>query len=93
MKTETDDLLKQALAAYFMQQAGNDIEPSPPVFLAPERYVPVSTYARISGRTQNSIRMKIRDGKWIEGREFVYDPDGAVMIDREGVQRWILRGS
>lgn len=49
-------------------------------------------YAAISGRSENSIRMKIRDGKWIASREFFKDPDGTVLIDREAVQRWILRG-
>jgi hypothetical protein len=65
--------------------------PPPPVYLAPDRYVTVGVYAAISGRTQNAIRMKIRDGKWIEKREFIRDPDGTVLIDREGVQRWALR--
>lgn len=67
--------------------------PAPPVYLAPDRYVTVGVYATISGRTPNSIRMKIRDGKWIEKREFIRDPDGTVLIDREGVQRWALRES
>jgi hypothetical protein len=66
-------------------------ETPPPVYLAPDRYVTVGVYATISGRTQNSIRMKIRDGKWLEKREFIRDPDGTVPIDREGVQRWALR--
>ncbi|WP_233101482.1 hypothetical protein [Variovorax sp. IB41] len=54
-------------------------ETPPPVYLAPDRYVTVGVYATISGRTQNSIRMKIRDGKWLEKREFIRDPDGTVL--------------
>ncbi|CAN7304070.1 excisionase [Variovorax paradoxus] len=53
----------------------------------------VGIYAAISGRTQNSIRMKIRDGKWLENREFIRDPDGTILIDREEVQKWALRRS
>lgn len=66
---------------------------APPVYLAPDRFVTVGIYAAISGRSENAIRMKIRDGKWIDRREFVRDPDGTILIDREGVQRWLLSGS
>ena len=65
----------------------------PPVYLAPDRLVTVRIYAAISGRTEKAIRRKIEDGKWLKDREFVHDPDGAVMIDREAVQRWVLHGS
>lgn len=65
----------------------------PPVYLAPDRYVTVAIYAAITGRSENAIRMKMKDGKWLAGREYVKDPDGTVLIDREGVQRWVLRGS
>jgi hypothetical protein len=68
-------------------------EAPPPVYLAPDRFVVVRVYAAISGRTENSIRMKIRDGKWLEHREYVRDPDGTILIDREAVQKWILRGA
>jgi hypothetical protein len=67
--------------------------PPPPVYLAPDRYVTVGVYAAISGRTEKSIRRKIEDGKWLDRREFIRDPDGTVLIDREGVQRWALRKS
>lgn len=63
-----------------------------PVYLAPDRYVTVRTYAAISGRTEKAIRRKIEDGKWIERREFIRDPDGTILIDCEGVQRWVLSG-
>lgn len=66
------------------------VDTPPPVYLAPDRYVMVSVYAAITGRSENSIRMKIRDGKWLEDREFIRDPDGTVLIDREGVQKWAV---
>lgn len=65
----------------------------PPVYLAPDRFVTVGIYATISGRSANAIRMKIKEGKWLDGREFVRDPDGTVLIDREGVQKWVLKKS
>jgi len=85
-----DDQLKRAIAAYLARET--TAAAAPPVYLAPDRYVTVGIYAAISGRTQNSIRMKIRDGKWLENREFIRDPDGTILIDREGVQRWLVRG-
>lgn len=84
-----DDQLKRAIAAYLAREAVPEMQP--PVYLAPDRYVTMGVYATISGRTPNSIRMKIRDGKWIEKREFIRGSDGTVLIDREGVQRWVLR--
>ena len=92
MNDTPDELLKRAVAAYLAREAEFEAPP-PPVYLAPDRFVTVNVYAAISGRTPNSIRMKIRDGKWLDRREFIKDPDGTVLIDREGVQRWILRGS
>ena len=40
-------------------------EAPPPVYLAPDRFVTVSVYAAISGRTEKSIRRKMEDGKWL----------------------------
>ncbi|MGJ7506857.1 excisionase [Variovorax sp. GT1P44] len=80
------------MATSFLQRE-IDAAVAPPVYLAPDRYVMVRVYAAITGRSENSIRMKIRDGKWLSGREFIKDPDGTVLIDREGVQKWILRGN
>ena len=88
MAETADDILKRALAAYVQHLAPDQL---PPVYLAPDRFVTVRIYAAISGRTENAIRMKIKEGKWLKGREFVHDPDGTVLIDREAVQRWVLR--
>lgn len=91
MATDTvEQLLERALAAQRDQSREADVPP-PPVYLAPDRFVTVRVYATITGRTENSMRMKMRDGKWLEGREYIKDPDGTVLIDREGVQRWALQ--
>lgn len=87
MNETPDELLKRAIAAYLARETV--VDAPPPVYLAPDRFVTVGVYAAISGRTPNSIRMKIRDGKWLEKREFIRDPDGTVLIDREAVQRWV----
>ncbi len=63
------------------------------VWLAPAGYVTVSLAAAITGLSQPAIRGKFRDGKWIEGREFVRAPDGGVFISIEGFERWVCAGS
>lgn len=55
-------------------------------------YVTIAVFARASGLSENAIRLKIRDGKWLEGREFIRAPDGHVMIHRAGVHNWYKRG-
>ena len=91
MATDTvEQLLERALAAQSVLSREADVPPRP-VYLAPDRFVTVRVYATITGRTENSMRMKMRDGKWLEGREYIKDPDGTVLIDREGVQRWALQ--
>ncbi|WP_435514722.1 excisionase [Variovorax sp. GT1P44] len=64
-----------------------------PVYIAPDRFVMIRVYAAITGRTEKSIRRKIEEGKWVLMREYIKDPDGTILIDREGVQRWMLRRS
>lgn len=64
-----------------------------PVYIAPDRFVTIGLYATISGFTEKAIRRKIEDGKWLADREFKRAPDGHIMIDREGVQRWVQKGS
>lgn len=63
-----------------------DERPSPPIT---ERYVTIRMYASGSGFTVNAIRQKICNGVWIEKREYFRTPEGAVMVDRQGVDRWI----
>lgn len=63
-----------------------------PVYLAPDRFVMIRVYALVSGFTEKAIRRKIEDGVWVENREYIRSPDGHVMIDREGVQRWLTKG-
>lgn len=53
------------------------------------RYVTLKRYAAMSGYTENALRLKIARGVWIEGRQWRKAPDGHVMIDVEGVEKWV----
>lgn len=63
-----------------------------PVVQPVDDFVTIKVYALISGLTENAVRMKIKAGTWLEGREYKRAPDGSLWIDRHGVHRWIREG-
>ena len=48
-------------------------------------------FEQISGYTKRSVEAKILRGVWIEGREYVRAPDGRVLVDVDGYQKWARR--
>jgi hypothetical protein len=40
------------------------------------------------GYSEKAIQRKIQDGVWIEGYEYVRAPDGRILIDLGGFERW-----
>lgn len=56
------------------------------------RFVMIPLMSKISGYTQNAIRMKMREGVWLEKREWFRAPDDRIVIDREAVDVWMKRG-
>lgn len=57
--------------------------------LVPVRYVRLPVFERITGYTEKAVRRKIEEGAWIEGREFRRAPDGHILVDIEGYERWV----
>ena len=57
------------------------------------RYVTVKKAAELTGYTEVAIRAKIREGVWLERRVWLKAPDGRVIIDIEGYERWVESGS
>lgn len=53
------------------------------------RFVTVKKFAEMSGYTPSAIYQKMNNGVWTEGRQFRKAPDGRVMINVEGVERWV----
>ncbi len=72
-----------------VQVLSNNSEPREIVWLAPAQYVTVRLASSLTGLSQPAIRGKIREGKWVEGREFVRAPDGGIFISLKGVERWV----
>lgn len=71
----------------------NKTTTSEEVRLSPAGYVTVRLASAVTGLSLHAIRGKIREGKWVEGREFVRAPDGGVFISLEGFERWVCAGS
>jgi hypothetical protein len=53
------------------------------------RYLQLHKFCAESGYTEKAVRRKIQDGIWIEGQQWRKAPDGHVMIDIEGYERWV----
>jgi len=53
------------------------------------RYIRLPRFEQISGYTQKAVRRKIEEGKWIEGMQFRRAPDGHILIDMKGYQKWV----
>jgi hypothetical protein len=52
------------------------------------RYVTIKKFSEESGNSEKAIRHKIENGMFIEGHEYKYAPDGRILIDKEGYERW-----
>src|SRR5262245_44634576 len=59
------------------------------VVVAPARYVLLPLAYTITGYTVKAMERKIERGDWREGREWRHAPDGRVLIDLQGYQRWV----
>ncbi len=57
--------------------------------LAPARYVRISLFEVLTGYSTKAIEGKIANGVWAEGREYKRAPDGHVLVDMKGYERWV----
>ncbi len=53
------------------------------------RYKLIHQFCAETGYTPAAVRAKIRDGIWLEGREWRKSPDGHIQIDIEGYYAWV----
>jgi hypothetical protein len=56
------------------------------------KYLRIHLFAAQSGWTEKAIRRKIEDGVWTAGREYRKTPDGNIVIDVEGYEKWVEGG-
>jgi hypothetical protein len=46
-------------------------------------------FEQLTGYTQKAVRRKIEEGIWVEGKQFKRAPDGHILIDMQGYERWV----
>lgn len=61
----------------------------PPAIVAPARYVLLPLANAITGYTIKAMERKIERGDWAEGKVWRRAPDGRILIDMLGYQRWV----
>jgi hypothetical protein len=53
------------------------------------RYVRIPRFCEDTGYTEKAVREKIRTGVWAEGIHYRRAPDGHILIDLEGYEKWV----
>ncbi len=56
--------------------------------VAPARLVTLPLFEAVTGYGEKAVRRKIEDGIWLCGHEFIKAPDGRILVDMEGYQKW-----
>ena len=57
------------------------------------KYVSIKKLNELSRYTEDAIRTKFRDGKWLEGKVWVKVLDGRILINIEGYEEWVEMGA
>ena len=52
------------------------------------RFVLIAKFTELTGYTQKAAETKISRGIWLQGREYVQAPDGRILMDMEGFNKW-----
>ncbi|QTD90788.1 excisionase [Burkholderia anthina] len=53
------------------------------------RYVTVFKFCEMTGYTEEAVKSKRRDGVWLEGQLWIKAPDGRILMDIEGYEKWV----
>ena len=52
------------------------------------RWLTIEKFAMESGYTPDAVRSKIKRGNWLEGKVWIKAPDGRILINTEGFEKW-----
>jgi hypothetical protein len=52
------------------------------------RHVTIDRFCQESGYSPDAVRSKIKRGDWLEGNQYIKAPDGRILIDTLGYERW-----
>jgi hypothetical protein len=53
------------------------------------RWLTIEKFSAESGYTPDAVRSKIKRGDWLEGHVWIKAPDGRILIDIEGYEKWV----
>ncbi len=57
--------------------------------IVPSRYVLLPLANIVTGYSVKAMERKIERGDWVEGKVWRHAPDGRILIDLVGYQRWV----
>jgi hypothetical protein len=60
-----------------------------PIFTAPAKYVLLPLAEAITGYTVKAIERKIERGDWVEGKVWIRAPDGRILLNIPGYEKWV----
>jgi hypothetical protein len=66
-----------------------DLESAPSPLLAPARYVLLPLANLLTGYSIKAMERKIERGDWRENQVWKRAPDGRILIDLVGYQKWV----
>lgn len=84
---ETDAIISNVPSAG--SRAGEIRADEGPVVVLPARYVLLPLATALIGYSVKAMQRKIERGDWPEGKVWRHAPDGRVMVDIVGYQRWV----
>jgi len=64
------------------------MNPERPLIVTPVRYVLLPLANLVTGYTIKAMERKIERGDWLEGKVWIRAPDGHILIDLIGYQKW-----
>lgn len=53
------------------------------------RYIRIPKFVEETGYTARAVETKIHRGVWVEGKHYRRAPDGSILIDMEGYEKWV----
>jgi hypothetical protein len=60
-----------------------------PIVVAPAKYVLLPLAEAITGYTVKAIERKIERGDWAEGKVWIRAPDGRILLNIPGYEKWV----
>ena len=66
-----------------------NVDTERPFVLAPARYVLLPLANLITGYSVKAMERKIERGDWVEGKVWRRAPDGRILVDLIGYQKWV----